>query len=415
MGYFFALKYNKSFKNKKIPKKAKLNKINTFKFAILINKKEAKKMKKIISIVCILAISALFAFSASVYAQALGSINVTVDKETVHPGEEIKLTIDFGQDLGAYTVNIAYDNQLLEYVSAEGGTENDNGTRVKVYYYDDTVGSKPRRNMSITFRAKEGLTTSNPTEFSITMEGLGSPDGLINYDDVTTPIIKDVTVEPVYENYAITLNYTGDIIKEQEKDMQLVISSAMGKNYEHTRILGEVTTTTGGNAKLLATDSQNLEHDILQSGFGEAQGDPIGGKDVNKVLQVRGLFSKAGDYTITLRLVDRDNSDAEIAKQTFTISVKEETEVTPPEEEKPPEQIPPEGENPESPEPEVPETPATEEDNQNPTVPEVPSPEVEETQPETLPKTGDTVYVAVGTVLALLMITYMAITKKIKG
>lgn len=46
MGYFFALKYNKSFKNKKIPKKAKLNKINTFKFAILINKKEAKKWKK---------------------------------------------------------------------------------------------------------------------------------------------------------------------------------------------------------------------------------------------------------------------------------------------------------------------------------------------------------------------------------
>ena len=350
-------------------------------------------MKKIISIVTILAIICMFTFSINVYADSLQSINVTLDKEKVHPGEEIKVNIDFGEDLGAYTANIAYDNNLLEYVSSEGGTANDNSTRVKVYFYDETGGSNPRRNMSVTFKAKEGIDTSNPTEFSITLEGLANPDASVNYDDVLVPIIKDVTVEPMYQDYKIALNYTGDILINAEKDMDLVISSAMGKNYEHTRILGSVNGPEGSTAKLLATDSNEMEHDIFQSGWGEAQGDPIGGKDVNKVLKVRGLFSKAGEYEITLKLVDRDASDAEIAKQTFKVVVKEETEITPPEE-KPEEK---------------PVLPETGDNNNKPTKPEVSKPE---NMPETLPKTGNTVYLSVGSILVVLSLTCIALRKK---
>ena len=50
---------------------------------------------------------------------------------------------------------MAYDNNIFEYVRSEGGTENDNGTRVRVTYYDSAGGTNPRTNMSVTFKAKE--------------------------------------------------------------------------------------------------------------------------------------------------------------------------------------------------------------------------------------------------------------------
>ncbi len=35
--------------------------------------------------------------------------------------------------------------------------------------------------------------------------------------------------------------------------------------------------------ELLGTDAQQLEHDIIQSGWGDADGESIGGKDVLKI------------------------------------------------------------------------------------------------------------------------------------
>ena len=354
-------------------------------------------MKKMVSIVTAFLVLFLLIFSINVYADALGSVDVTVDKETVHPGETVKINISFGQDLGAYTVDVAYDNNLLEYVSAEGGTPNDNGTRVRVVFYDSTGGTSPRSSMSVTFRAKEGITTSNPTDLSVTAEGLANPDASVSFDDITVPIDKSIIVEPVYVDYDIALNYSGDVIKNEEKDMQIVISSSMGKNYEHTRIIGEVTSNTGGTAKLLATDEQSLEHDILQSGWGDASGDPIGGVDVAKKLDVRGLFSEAGEYAITLKLIDRDNSDAEIAKETFNITVKEEASIAGPEEENPSETIPEENET---------------VNNENNITNSTQNTLENEEQPTTLPKTGNTIYFALVSIIGILIIAYVSIKKE---
>ena len=344
-------------------------------------------MKKIVNIMVAFLVLFLFTFSMNVYAAPLPSVEVTTNKETVHPNEEITVTVNFNQDLGSYTVDVAYDNQLLEYVSAEGGTPNDNGTRVRVLFHDSTGGTNPRTAMSVTFRAKQDIVTSNPTNFSITAEGLANADASVSYDDITVPIVKDIIVEPVYEDYKIALNYSGDIIQNEEKEMKLTISSTMGKNYAHTRILGEAITPDGQTAKLLATDSQNLEHDIIQSGWGDASGDPIGGKDVVKELDVRGLFSGAGQYIITLKLVDRDNSDTVIAEQSFPIQVLETAAVTPPEE-----------------------VPPTEE-NEPITPPETNLPEAEET-PTTLPKTGHSIYMTMLPVVAVLSIAYIMLRKK---
>lgn len=334
-------------------------------------------MKKIVSMIAIFLMLFAILFSVNVYAASLDSIDITTTKQTIHPGENVTVNIEFGEELGAYTFDIAYDNNLFEYVSAEGGTANDNGTRIRVYFFDSTGGTSPRSNMSVTFKAKDVL-TSNPTDFSITAEGLANPDASVTYDDIAIPIVKSVVVEPKYVDYDIKLTYTGEVVKNVEKNMKLVISSSMGKNYEHTRIIAEATTPSGATAKLLATDSQSLEHDIIQSGWGDAGGDPIGGKDVKKELDVRGLFSNAGDYSITIKLIDRDNSDAEIAKETFRVSVQEKETITPP-------------------------------TNNNQTEQE----NIEESkEPSKLPQTGNTVYVYAIPTIMILTVAYIVLKKK---
>ena len=104
-------------------------------------------MKKIISIFTILTIIAIAIFSTNVFAAALDTIDVKVDKTTVRPEEEVKLTVEFGQPLGAYTFDISYDNKIFDYVSAEGGTANDTGDKIKVVYHDQAGGTKDRKSV----------------------------------------------------------------------------------------------------------------------------------------------------------------------------------------------------------------------------------------------------------------------------
>lgn len=337
-------------------------------------------MKKIVNIIAIFLVLFLLTFTINIYAATLDNLDITTNKTTVHPGETVTLNISFGREMGSYDVNVDYDDNLLQYVSVDGGTANNTGSKVLVsYFYNAAQDPAPRTSMSITFKAKEGIITTNPTDLSITLTGLGTPDAT-SIDDITVPIVKNLIVEPVYVDYDIALNYTGEIIPKEEKNMEIVISSSMGKSYEHTRIIAEATTPSGESVKLLATDSQNLEHDIIQSGWGTADGDSIGGKDVVKKLQARGVFSGYGDYSITLKLIDRENSDAVIASKTFTITVKEKpAEVVPPAEE----QVPPTTEN------------------NKPTQ-----------TPSTLPKTGNTIYLSILPIVAILIVTYVLLRKK---
>ena len=153
-------------------------------------------MKKILSIILGTTIALMLIFTIKSGAASLTNISVTTNKQTIKPGENVVVTIEFGQSLGSYTFDIAYDSNIFEYVSATGGTANDTGSKVRVYYFDQTGGNSPRTDMSVTFKAKSSLTTSNPTNFLVTAEGLANADASVTYDDITTPIRKDVVVEP---------------------------------------------------------------------------------------------------------------------------------------------------------------------------------------------------------------------------
>ena len=351
-------------------------------------------MKKIVSLIAILMIISVAVLTGSVYADQLNSVNVETSKDLIRPGEEVRVNIEFGQALGSYTFDVAYDNSIFQYVSSEGGTANDTGTKVRVVFYDSTGGTNPRTNMSVTFRAKEDLTTSNPTEFNITAEGLANSDASVNYDDITTPITKNVTVEPQYIDYTLNLeSVSGTLVKGKENEMKLSYSSPMGKYYEKARLVAE--STGAGDVQLIGTDEQQLDHDIIESGWGEEQGYKIGGKDVSQVLNVRGIFSEAGDYQITLKLIDRENSDTVIAQKTFNFTVAEQAQTTPPTtggttETTPEEEITP---------------PVEVEENvvENVTKNEMPT---------KLPKTGANIYLPISTILIILVGTVIFYNKK---
>ena len=304
------------------------------------------------------------------------------------------------QNFGAYTFDVAYDNNIFEYVSAEGGTANDNGTRVRVLFFDDSGGSNPRSNMSVTFKAKADIVSTNPTDFSVTAEGLSNNDSSQEYDDITIPIKKSVTVEPNYVDYTIQFNYSGNILVDEEKTMELITKSTMGRNYDHVKMTVEVTKKPSDNAtvNLFATERTRQEIDLIQDGWGEPDGYQLGGKDVEQILDIRALFSEVGAYTIKVSLLDKDASDAVIATRDFNFNVVETTtengnnneETTPPEENN---QGTTGG--------------ATEENTGNTTNPG--NNEQTEELPETLPKTGTTQYVYIITALAVLSSAYIAV------
>lgn len=350
-------------------------------------------MKKIISLITIFAIVFTFFLTGTTLAATLDTLNVEVDKTTVRPGETVKLTINFGVVLGAYTFDISYDNNIFDFVSVDGGTENNTGDKVRVTFYDAING---RDNMSIVFKAKGDITTSNPTELTVTGEGLANKDATITYDDIFTPIVKNITVEPEYQDYVLKLEHTGDIIVDKEKDMKLSYASSMGRYYEHARLIAEAITPEGGNVKLMAIDSTaEATEDIIQSGWGDPQGYKIGGKDFSQVLNVQALFTKVGNYTITLKLIDRDNSDSVIAQKQFSFTATEEkTEIVPPAEE-----------------PEIPEPPSTpEESNKQPTTNNQQI--TTQQKPTTLPKTGENIYVPIIILLSGLVSVIVYYKKK---
>lgn len=258
--------------------------------------------------------------------------------------------------------------------------------------------------MSVTFKAKSELTSTNPTDFSVTAEGLANNDGSQEYDDITTPIKKSVTVEPNYVDYNLQFNYSGKILINEEKTMELITKSSMGRNYDHVKMSVEVTKKPSDNAtvKLLATTRTRQEVDLIQDGWGEPDGYQLGGKDVEQILDVRALFSEIGTYTIKVSLLDKDSSNAVIATKDFNFNVQEKQIVdnennnengTTTEEGNNQGTSGTTGETQGT-------TPETNNNNQTNT---------EENLPETLPKTGMTQYVYIITAISILGSAYIAV------
>ena len=178
----------------------------------------------------------------------------------------------------------------------------------------------------------------------------------------------------------------------------------MGRNYEHVKLTVEVTKKPSDSAtvKLLATTNTRQEVDLIQDGYGEPDGYALGGKDVNQVLNIRGLFSEVGEYGLKVSLLDKDSADAVIASQDFNINVEETTTETPGQDDN-------QGNNEITGGTANEETPGENVEGENNTIGNK-----EENLPENLPKTGMTQYVYIITAIVILGSGYLALknTKK---
>ncbi len=331
-------------------------------------------MKKFYSLILILFLTTILfmQFGTTVFAQQskLDSAQIDVSKVKIAPGEEVVLTTSFGRALGAYTITAQYDKDVFDYVRSDGGeASNQDGKVILTYYYSQNQGN-PRTSATITFKAKTAIYADTPTDFSVTLTGLSNPDNSEEYEDITEPFKKDVLVQPKYVNYNLKLEYTGIILPNLEKNMTLTTESSLGKNYDHVRLIATVTKTPSKNStvKLLAIDEEDAQVDLLHSGWGEEGGYKLGGKDVKQVLALRGEFSEIGNYTIHVKLIDRDNEDKTIVEKDFNVRVGEEEA-------------------------------KTEEDNK-------------QKLPTTLPKAGGTGYATITIIFITLAGAYLYITKK---
>ena len=148
-------------------------------------------MKRIILIISILILALCTKTSA-----ASVSLGVSSNKSTVNPGDTFTVTISLGGQMGAATVNLAFNNNLFDYVSATGGTVNNLGSTIRIVYFDATGGSSPISGISVTFRAKAIGTGS----FTASGNGFANADASDTYSPInsgsTSVKIEEKVVTP---------------------------------------------------------------------------------------------------------------------------------------------------------------------------------------------------------------------------
>lgn len=121
------------------------------------------------------------------------------------------------------------------------------------------------------------------------------------------------------DEYYFDLQYTGTVEKNVEKDANVLLVGVNGTLHSNVQI--KVNVTGPSTPKLLATDSNGVEHDIAQIGYwGPPSGFAVQG-DFTNTTPIKATFTEEGSYTIELSLVDLSNSNAVITSKTFTIEV----------------------------------------------------------------------------------------------
>lgn len=122
------------------------------------------------------------------------------------------------------------------------------------------------------------------------------------------------------DEYSFDLQYTGTVIKNEEKSAKVLLIGKSGTLYSKVRI--KVDINGPAKPKLMATDTNNVEHNIAELGYwGPPEGFPVQG-DFTNTTPIRATFPEKGKYTITLSLINLEN-DSVITTKAFEVNVTE--------------------------------------------------------------------------------------------
>ena len=146
---------------------------------------------------------------------------------------------------------------------------------------------------------------------------------LLSFITIFAIVICSFNIVSAQDGYSFDLQYTGTVVKNQEKSANVLLVGQNAQVYTNVRI--KVDITGPATPKILATDSLGNELDIAQLGYwGPDAGFTVGG-DFTNTTPIKATFSEEGSYTITLSLVDVSQNNTVITSKAFTIEVYEDT------------------------------------------------------------------------------------------
>lgn len=121
------------------------------------------------------------------------------------------------------------------------------------------------------------------------------------------------------DGYTFSLEYEGTIKVNEAKNGNVKLIGTNGPTYTNVRI--KVDITGPSTPTILAYDSSGVQHDIAQLGYwGPDAGFAVQGTFTNDT-PVVATFSKAGEYTIVLSLVNISNNNEVIATRSINLNV----------------------------------------------------------------------------------------------
>lgn len=132
-------------------------------------------------------------------------------------------------------------------------------------------------------------------------------------------LVLTATLSYAADGYSFGLEYEGTIKVNEAKNAKVQLIGTNAPAYANVRI--KVDITGPGTPKLLATDSNSVQHDIAQIGYwGPDAGFAVQGTFTNET-PVIATFDKAGNYTIVLSLVNVANNNAVITTRSINLTV----------------------------------------------------------------------------------------------
>lgn len=118
--------------------------------------------------------------------------------------------------------------------------------------------------------------------------------------------------------YSFDLQYTGTVVKNEEKNANVLLIGQNGTLYSKVRI--KVDINGPATPKIMATDSNDVEHNIAELGYwGPAEGFAVQG-DFTNTTPIRATFPEAGKYTIKLSLINLTDGSV-ITTKSFEVDV----------------------------------------------------------------------------------------------
>ena len=120
--------------------------------------------------------------------------------------------------------------------------------------------------------------------------------------------------------YNFEINYTGNIIQNEDKNATVVLEGTDATPYSNVRI--KVDFVSGPSTPtIIAYDTNDIGYNIVEFGYwGPEAGFAVGGTFRNET-PILARYLDAGTYVVRLSLVDVNNNEAVITSKEFTQTV----------------------------------------------------------------------------------------------